>query len=72
MSKVGEITAFVEGQPVTIDAGDGVKFQLGEGDERVTVGIEYGYLRIHSHGWGKSLAAIGYSSNVLKLAVIDR
>lgn len=72
MSKVGDATAFVEGQSVLIDQRDGVTFQVGPDDEKVTVRFVHGELVAHSHAWGKRLGAIGEAGNVLRLVVIGR
>lgn len=72
MTTVGEATAYVGGEKVTIDKREGVRFRVGEEDEEITITYRNGKLYVHSHSWAKNLAAIGEAGNVLRLAVVER
>lgn len=68
----GAVGYSITQQKIMLDASEGVRFQLGEGEDAVTVSMKHGELHVHSHAWEKSLAAIGEASNVLRLRQVAR
>lgn len=69
--KEGVVGFSITQRKIQLDPNEGVRFKLGD-DMDITVSIQHGELRIHSHAWAKELAAVGEAGNVLRLRVVER